>query len=112
MSIERTLRGLETIKARLENEITRDDKALAEYKAQSEKPFEHEKRLKELLAEQKRLNAALDLDKDDRQAITATTEDEEAAPLDVDSITDSDTPERSNDDNDYQPVGIAAPSPA
>lgn len=86
MSVERTIRGFETVQARLESDIQRDEKALAEYKLQSEKAFEHEKRLKELLAEQARLNAALDLDKDDKQAVVAVSDGEEAPALDVESI--------------------------
>lgn len=42
MSIERTLRGFEAIHGRLESEIARDQKELAEYRMQSEKPFEYE----------------------------------------------------------------------
>jgi len=80
MSVERTLHGLETVESRLEDDIERDEKALSEYRLQSENPFEHEARLKELLVEQARLNAALDLDKDDRQATVALEESEEILP--------------------------------
>ena len=49
---------------------------------QAQRPFEHEARLKELLARQAQLNAALDLDKSDAQAAEATTEpDIETAAL-------------------------------
>jgi hypothetical protein len=58
MSVECTMRGLENIAARLSEEIARDERALAEYRVQSEKAFEHKERLKELLAEQAKLNAA------------------------------------------------------
>jgi hypothetical protein len=46
---------------RLENTLT-------DYQAQAQRPFEHEARLKELLARQAQLNTALDLDKSDVQA--------------------------------------------
>ena len=43
-------------------------KSLAEFQAQAGRPFEHDARLKELLARQSELNAALDLGKgEDRQ---------------------------------------------
>ena len=44
------------------------EKALSDYRAQANRPFEHESRLKDLLARQAQLNAALDLDKGERQA--------------------------------------------
>ena len=99
MSIERTLRGIETVQVRLEADIQRDEKALAEYKLQSEKAFEHEKRLKELLAEHARLNAALDLDKVDRQAVVAASDGEEAPALDVESIITAAVPMRGKAEN-------------
>jgi hypothetical protein len=40
---------------------------LADYKKQLGKPFEHESKLKDLLAWQAELNAALDLDKGERR---------------------------------------------
>jgi hypothetical protein len=40
---------------------------LAEYREQMDRVFEHEARLKELLARQAELNAVLDLDKNERQ---------------------------------------------
>ncbi len=54
----------------------------ADYQAQAQRPFEHEARLKELLARQAQLNAALDLDKSDAQASEAVPEPdiETAAP--------------------------------
>jgi len=52
------------------------DKTLTDYQAQAKRPFEHEARLKELLARQDQLNAALYLDKSDVQAAEATTEPE------------------------------------
>ena len=52
---------------RSSDEIERQEKALADYRAQLGRPFEHEARLKELLAKQAQLNAALDLDKHERR---------------------------------------------
>jgi hypothetical protein len=48
----------------------------ADYQQQLGKPFEHESRLKALLARQAELNAALDLDKGERQV----TPPDEASP--------------------------------
>jgi hypothetical protein len=45
----------------------RPRKALADYQAQLNRAFEHEDKLKTLLARQAQLNAALDLDKGERQ---------------------------------------------
>jgi hypothetical protein len=50
-----------------EQERSRLEKALADYQAQASKPFDHEARMKELLAGQAQLNAALDLDKNETQ---------------------------------------------
>jgi hypothetical protein len=74
MSIERTLRGFEAIQGRLESDIARDQKELAEYRVESQKPFEYEEELKQLLVKQAQLNAELDLGKDDKQAVTAESE--------------------------------------
>ena len=102
MSIERTLAGLETVQSRLESDLERDEKALAEYKLQREKPFEHDDRLKELLAEQTRLNAALDLDKSDKQTATfADNDNEEGESLDVANLILADTPEGLSNDGNY-----------
>ena len=62
-SIEHALRSFERRAEEEQREIERQEKALADYKVQMERPFEHEARLKELLAKQAQLNAALDLDK-------------------------------------------------
>jgi hypothetical protein len=104
MSIERTLRGLESIEARLADEISRDEKALAEYKVQIERAFEHEKRLKELLVEQAKLNTELDLDKDDAQAIVADNDNEAGIVIDVDvdGVTFDEAPEDYDNDNAEQ----------
>ena len=65
-SIEHTLRALDKLteqeqerSARLEN--------LADYHPEANSPFDHDARMKELLARQAQLNAALDLDKNEKQ---------------------------------------------
>ena len=62
-----------------QREIERQDKALADYRAQLGRSFEHEARLKELLAKQAQLNAALDLDKHEAQVVAEEREPEEKA---------------------------------
>jgi N12 class adenine-specific DNA methylase len=117
MSIERTLRGLESVQSHLETGIANDEKALAEYLLQSEKPFEHEERLKELLAEQAKLNDALELNKDDKQAVAAndddgSTTDEDVEYLDIDNLMSVDAPERFDNDNEVlRPTGTDALTP-
>ncbi len=67
-SIEHALRALERHAENDREQIERLEKALADYQAQANKPYEHEARLKELLVRQAQLNAALDLDKGEQQA--------------------------------------------
>jgi len=74
-SIEHTLRKFEDFADQDRNQIERDEKALADYRAQADRPFEYEAKLRELAARQARLNAALDLDKSDKRA--AQVEDAE-----------------------------------
>jgi N12 class adenine-specific DNA methylase len=76
-SIEHTLRGLDRLAEEEQARIERQEKALADYQAQCGKAFEHEQRLKELLAKQAELNAALDLDKHERQVAQDSAETEE-----------------------------------
>jgi hypothetical protein len=66
-SIEHVLRNLDRRAEDEKQELQRQEKALGEYKGQLDRPFEHEQRLKELLVKQAQLNAALDLDKNERQ---------------------------------------------
>jgi N12 class adenine-specific DNA methylase/adenine-specific DNA methylase len=66
-SIEHTIRSLDRRADEERQEIHRQEKALSEYREQLDRPFEHEPRLKELLVKQAQLNAALDLDKNERQ---------------------------------------------
>ena len=67
-SIEHTLRSFERMGEEERGGGERLRKSLAEFQAQAGRPFEHDARLKELLARQSELNAALDLGKgEDRQ---------------------------------------------
>jgi N12 class adenine-specific DNA methylase len=66
-SIEHALRALDRLAEDERGQTERKEKALADYTAQMDKAFEHEQRLKELLAKQAQLNAALDLDKNEHQ---------------------------------------------
>jgi hypothetical protein len=78
-SIEHTLRALDRKAEEEQREIERHEKALSDYKAQLGRPFEHEGRLKDLLAKQAQLNACLDLDKHDAQIVDEPREPEEKA---------------------------------
>ena len=100
MSVERTLRNLETVQTRIESEIERDEKAMIEYQVQSELGFEHEEKLKELLVEQSRLNAALDLDKDDKQAVAADSDSEKMAFIDEERLVLVDVLDHRDSDKD------------
>ena len=66
-SIEHTLRNLDKLAADQQNRVARVEKELADYRSQADRPFEHEERLKQLLARQAELNSLLDLDKGDQQ---------------------------------------------
>jgi N12 class adenine-specific DNA methylase/type I restriction-modification system DNA methylase subunit len=76
-SIESTLRNLDKLAIDQHNRAARLEKELADYWAQAGRPFEHEERLRQLLARQAELNSALDLDKGDQQAIVATADEAE-----------------------------------
>jgi N12 class adenine-specific DNA methylase len=78
-SIEHTLRGLDHRAEDEHHEIERQEKALADYRTQLGRPFEHEARLKDLLAKQAQLNACLDLDKHEAQIVDEPREAEEEA---------------------------------
>ena len=69
----------------------RAEKMLGDFQEQAGKPFEHEARLKELLGRQAELNAALDLDKGERQV---------APPAEI-------NPESGSDDG-MEPAGRAS----
>ena len=66
-SIEHTLRSLDRLAEEERERSLRMEKALADYQAQADKPFDHQARMKELLARQAQLNAPLDLDKNETQ---------------------------------------------
>ena len=79
-SIEHALRNLDRRAEDEQREIDRQEKALADFKVQMDRPFEHEAQLEELLARQAQLNAALDLDKHDEQTAADSPEGEKAVP--------------------------------
>jgi len=54
--------------------VARAEKELVDYQAQADRPFEHEERLKQLLARQSELNSQLDLDKGDQQVADSAPE--------------------------------------
>jgi hypothetical protein len=78
-SIEHTLRSLDRRAEDEHHEIERQEKALADYRAQLGRPFEHEAHLRDLLARQAQLNACLDLDKHEAQIVDEPRETEEEA---------------------------------
>ena len=58
-SIEHTLRSLDKLAVEQEARLNRIEKELADYKSQADRPFEHEERLKQLLARQQELDSLL-----------------------------------------------------
>ncbi len=86
-SIEYALRSLDRAVEDERERTGRADKMLADFQEQAGRPYEHEARLKELLVRQSELNAALDLDKGERQ-IAAPAGDEENAGGKADSTAD------------------------
>lgn len=81
-SIEHTLRALDKLVDQEQERSARMEKNLAEYQAQADKPFDHEARMKDLLARQAQLNSALDLDKNETQ-IAPPVEDDTGLGRDV-----------------------------
>jgi hypothetical protein len=77
-SIEHTLRSMDKLEAEQQSRVARAEKELVDYQAQTDRPFEHEERLKELLARQSELNSKLDLDKGDQQVSEPVPEFDEA----------------------------------
>ena len=73
-SIEHTLRSLDKLAAEQQSRVARAEKELVDYQAQADRPFEHEDRLKQLLARQSELNSQLDLDKGDQQGAESAPE--------------------------------------
>jgi len=78
-SLEYTLRTLDTVSVDDEREVASLTKTLEDFRAQADKPFEHEARLRELLTRQAELTALLDRDKGEQQAATPEAADEAAA---------------------------------
>jgi hypothetical protein len=78
-SIEHVIRSLDRRAEEEQREIERQEKALAEYRTQLGRPFEHDVRLKDLLATQSQLNALLDLDKHDAQVVDQSGEEDSAS---------------------------------
>ena len=76
-SIEHTLRSLDKLAAEQQSRVARAEKELVDYQAQADRPFEHEDRLKLLLARQSELNSQLDLDKGDQQGADSRSEADE-----------------------------------
>lgn len=70
-SIEHTLRNLDRLATEQRTRVSVLEKELTDYQSQSDRPFEHEARLQDLLARQADLTQMLDLDKGDQQAIEA-----------------------------------------
>ena len=77
-SIEHTLRAFDKAAEDERRRIEGLEKKLADYQAQANRPFEHDMRLKELLARQAELNEALDLDKSDQQVAPPADDEAEA----------------------------------
>jgi hypothetical protein len=73
-SIEHTLRSLDKLAAEQQSRVARAEKELVDYQSQADRPFEHEDRLKQLLARQSELNSQLDLDKGDQQGADSRSE--------------------------------------
>jgi N12 class adenine-specific DNA methylase len=86
-SIEYALRGLDKAVADERERAARAEKMMGDFEGQAGRPFEHEARLKELLGRQTELNAALDLDKGERQ-IAPPAEAEGTAEIDGDAGAD------------------------
>jgi len=66
-SIEHTLRSFDRMAENEQERVGRLQKSLTDFQSEAGRPFEHEGRLRELVARQSELNAALDLDKGERQ---------------------------------------------
>jgi hypothetical protein len=76
-SIEHTLRSLDKLELEQQGRVARAEKELVDYQAQADRPFEHEDRVKQLLARQSELNSQLDLDKGEQQGADSTPEIDE-----------------------------------
>ena len=72
--IENVANGLEGRLSEVHEDLARAEKRLADILTELAKPFEKEERLTQLLARQREINAALDLDKDNAGAMEAEAE--------------------------------------
>jgi hypothetical protein len=88
-SIEYALRRLDRDAEEEQSKCERMEKALAEYREQLNRPFEHEERLRGLFVRQQEINRQLDLDKGDCQVVANDNmqQDEHAADSSVDRLT-------------------------
>ena len=87
-SIEYALRRLDNDAEEEQAKCERMEKALADYREQLNRPFEHEERLRELCVKQQEINKLLDLDKGDAQAVANDNmpQDEQAADTFVERL--------------------------
>jgi hypothetical protein len=67
MSTEHALRSFDRHAETDSAQVERLEKSLGDYQAQANKPYEHEAKLKEMLARHAQLSAILDLDKGEKQ---------------------------------------------
>jgi N12 class adenine-specific DNA methylase len=74
-SIEHALRSLDNLAEHEQERSARMEKALADYQAEANKPFDHEARMKDLLVRQAQLDTALDLDKNEKQVAPPAEDD-------------------------------------
>jgi uncharacterized Zn finger protein (UPF0148 family) len=72
--VENVANSLEGRLAEAYEDVARAEKRLADILTELTKPFEKEERLTQLLARQREINAALDLDKDNAGAMEAEAE--------------------------------------
>jgi len=85
-SLEHTLRALDRVAAEEQKRVEHLEKTLADYQVQANRPFEHEARLKELLARQAQVNAILDLDKGERQVAEAADDRDASMQTDAENL--------------------------
>jgi N12 class adenine-specific DNA methylase len=74
-SLEHALRGLDRAMEEERANLARAEKTLGDFQEQLGKRFEHEARLNQLIRRQEELNAALDLDKNERQVAPSADEE-------------------------------------
>jgi len=88
-SIEYALRRLDKDAEEEKAKCERMEKALADYREQLDRPFEHEERLRELCLKQQEMNRLLDLDKSNVQAAANDNvpQDEQAAETFMERLT-------------------------